>query len=184
MNHKKLLEQAERLTQRREKVDLITENITAKMGVLYLTIIGCAIVSDILMILEWNSSKIPVFAINTTLLVYIIFRAMKNIRKLQDDMDYITSDFYSSNTRRELLNEEINSLSPSILEVETARTDGPNIKSTAVSLGDLYYEIIAHITYYEVRVGNKSLGKFDTEEDATSFILKRIRESLKHHLGI
>ena len=181
MNYKGLLEQAERIAQREDTIDHIISYMLFHNKVLYLIIILGIIKENIRMILHWDNSKIPWFIIYTIILVCIIVSSFRNIKNLKDDMNYIISDFYSNNTRKKLLEEEIDSFTPEVLSGEIS--DYKDLV-TFISVGDLCYKVIPYYSSYRVMLYDKNLGEFKSLEEAASFATNRIRKSIKKRLGI
>ena len=182
MNYKALLDRTESLTQRKGKVDKIQDYILDNYLNMVVYVAFLLVILGIETIKSGKDSVIISSIFYLSLLVIFFWYARNKYRKMEDDMKYLLWDFYSVDTRRNILEEEIDFLSPEVLTGEVADYNTP---ITFVSIGDLSYKIIPTSTnHYKVMLNEKELVKFESIEEATSFIADRIRKSIKVRLGL
>ena len=181
MNYKALLERTENLTQRKGTINKDINFILESYISLVSLILVFIIISCIISLFQKEVSIIPTIILHIFVIGGFIWYYKNKYRKIEDKLEFFLNDFYSAETRREILEKEIDSFTPEIL---SGKISDYKDLVTFISVGDLCYKVIPYYSSYRVMLYDENLGEFKSLEEAASFATNRIRKSIKERLGI
>ena len=183
MNYKSLLERTKSLTQRNERINKDQEYILDNYISMVTNVAFLIVILGIDSIIKNKASVVINIIFYLTLLIILFWYYRNKYRKMEDKLKYFSWDFYSVDSRRNILIKEIDEFQPTILNVNTH--EEKECKSIIqVIFGDLSYTITPTSIHYEVSINGSFLAKFDIKDEAITFATERIRTSIKQHLGI
>lgn len=181
MSYKALIERTKNLTQRKGTIDKDINFILDSYISLVSLILVLITISCIISLFQKGVSIVPTILLHIVIIGSFIWYYKNKYRKIEDKLEFFLKDFYSAETRREILEKEIDEFAPEVLSGEIS--DYKDLV-TFISVGDLCYKVIPYYSSYRVMLYDKNLGEFKSLEKATSFATNRIRKSIKERLGI